>query len=202
MTNIKTRTFTDVLAFLISAVFSPYITALVFIIIITYNSSKDLNQFLPWMITFLLFSIIIPGIYILWQLEIGKIHDLHISDQNERKSPFLIAGISAIIGLIILIILGAARPVIVVAVAYSINTMIVGLITQYWKISIHMALFSSVATVTLILYGTNYWWLFLILIPLAWSRVHRKRHTVSQAVAGAILAFVVTMAVFGVFGYL
>ncbi len=202
MTNIKKKTPLDILAFLTSAIFSPYITALVFIIVITYNSSQHLNQFLPWMTTFLLFSLILPGIYVLWQMEIGKIHDFHISDPNERKQPFLIAGISAIIGLIILIILKAAHPVIVVAVAYSTIAIVVALITLYWKISIHTAVFSSVATVLFILYGTAYWWLFLVIIPLAWSRVYRKHHTVLQTAAGAVLAFSLTTAVFLAFGYL
>lgn len=198
----KKRTLPDILAFLISAVFSPYTTALVFIIIITYNSSRDIRQFLPWMVTFLLFAIVIPGLYVLWQVEIGKISDLHISNQHQRKRPFVIAAVSAVVGLAILIILGAARPVIVVAVTYSVSALVVALITQFWKISIHTALFSSIATVILILYGVSFWWLYLILFPLAWSRIHRKRHTLLQATAGMLVGFVLTSAVFWAFGYI
>jgi membrane-associated phospholipid phosphatase len=196
------RTFLGALAFIISAIFSPYITALVFIIIVVYNSSQDISEFIPWMITFLLFSIIIPGVYVMWEVENGGISDLHISNKEERKIPFLIAGVSAIIGTIILFYMNAARPVIVMAVTYSINAVIVAIITQYWKISIHTALFSSVATVAFILYGPAYLWLYLILIPLIWSRVYRKRHTLLQATAGALLAFVTTIAVFWAFGYI
>jgi len=199
--NIK-RNFSDILAFLISTVFSPYVTALVFIIIITYNSSEHLNQFLPWMITFLFFSIIIPGIYVLWQMEIGKIHDLHISNQRERKTPFLITGISSAIGLIILILLHAAHPVIVVATVYLANAIIIALITQYWKISVHVALFSSVVTIAVILYGVIFGWFYLILIPLAWSRIRRQHHSILQTIAGAVVSFALTSAVFLAFGYL
>ena len=200
--KIKDRSLADCLAFFISAICSPYITALVFIIIITYKYSNNLSQFLPWMITFLLFGIVIPGLYVLWLIEIKKIKDIHIADQNDRKTPFLIAGISAVVGTIILIYLNAARQVVVMAVTYSANALLVALITQYWKISIHMALFASVATVAVILFGPTYALLYLILIPLAWSRIHRKRHTLLQAVAGALIAFVLTAAVFWLFGYL
>lgn len=198
----KRRSLIDIFAFLISAFFSPYITATVFIVVIIYNSSHDIREFLPWMVTFLLFSLIIPGIFVLWRMEVGLVHDLHIADKNERKAPFLVAGISAIIGLVILLLMHAAHPVIVVAVAYAANTVLIAIITQYWKISIHTALFSSVATIAVILYGATFWWLYLILIPLSWSRVHRKRHTPLQAAAGAMLAFIGTVAVFWAFGYL
>lgn len=200
--SIRVKSFIDVLAFFISAILSPYITALVFIIIITYKYSNNLGEFLPWMITFLLFGSVIPGLYVLWLIEIKKIQDIHIADSHDRKVPFWVAGVSAVIGTIILYFLHAARPVIVMAVTYSANAIIVALITQYWKISIHMALFSSIVTVATILFGPVYAWFYLILIPLAWSRVHRKRHTLLQAIAGAMMAFVLTTSVFWLFGYL
>jgi len=202
MIELKQQKFTDYLAFAISALFSPYITAAVFIIIVTYAYAQNLSQFLPWMVTFLAFAVIIPGIYTLWLMEVGKIADIHISGLKERKIPFLVAGILAVIGAIILIILDAAKPVIVMGVTYAVNALAVALVTQFWKISIHTALFSAVVTIAVVIFGPSYWWLYLILIPLAWSRIHRHRHTILQVVAGALLAFVLTTATFFIFGYL
>lgn len=195
------KTFSDYLAFGISAIFSPYITAAVFIVIVIYSYSQSLSEFLPWVATFLFFAIIIPGMYLLWLLESKKIADIHLADRKERKWPFLLGGISAFVGAAILILLGAARPIIVIGVTYAINAMVVALITLFWKISIHTALYSAVATITVIVFGSSFWWLYLILIPLSWSRIHRHRHTVLQATAGALLAFVLTAAVFWAFGY-
>jgi len=194
--------FYDRLAFVISAIFSPYVTSLVFIVIISYRYSKDLSQFLPWMVTFLLFALIVPGFYVLWLFETRRIRDIHISDKNDRKIPFLLAGLSSVIGAFLLFILNAARPIIVVGVAYAVNVVSVALITLFWKVSIHTALFSAVATISVILVGTHLWWLYLFLIPLAWARIHRRRHTIWQAVAGSLIAFVLTAATFWFFGYL
>ena len=199
--RMKVKKFEDYIAFIISAILSPYISATAFIIIVTYAYSQNLTQFLPWMGTFFLFAILIPAIYVLWQLEIGKIADIHITDQHERKIPFLVAGLSSVIGMIILVALQAAKPVIVIAVAYAVNALAVAIVTQFWKISIHTALFSSVCTVAIILFGWQFAWLYLLLVPLAWSRVHRHRHTLLQVVAGAVLAFVLTTATFWGFGY-
>lgn len=193
--------FIDYLAFIISAVFSPYITAGVFIIIISYYFSNNLSQFLPWMLTFLFFAVIVPGVYVLWLIETKKIRDIHINFIGDRKFPFLLAGLSSAIGAILLFILGAAKPVATIGTIYAVNVIAIAFLTQVWKISVHTALYTSVVTIITILFGINFWWLYLILIPLMWSRVHRQRHTIWQTVAGSLLAFVLTSATFWIFGY-
>lgn len=195
------KDFSDFLAFGVSAVFSPYIMATVFIILITYSYAQSLSQFLPWVVTFLFFAVIVPGMYLLWLIETKKITDLHIAERAERKWPFLVGGISALVGAMVLIFMGAARPVVVIGVTYAVNALAVAFVTLFWKISIHTALFSAVATISVIIFGSFYWWLYLLLIPLIWSRIHRGRHTILQTVAGALMAFVLTAATFWAFGY-
>jgi len=201
-TNLDIRKWDDYAAFGISAIFSPYIMAVFFIVLLTYNYADDLSQFLPWVLTFLIFGTIIPGFYVLWLIEAGKIHDIHIPDLKERRIPFLIAGISSIIGAILLMYLGAAKPVIVMAVTYALNALVVAMITQYWKISIHMTMLTSIITVAVIIFGFSCVWFYFLLVPLAWSRVHRKKHTILQVTLGAVLAFILTGLVFWGYGYL
>lgn len=196
------RKLSDYLAFGISAIFSPYITAAVFILIITYVYSKNLGQFLPWMGIAFLFAIIIPGGYILWLIERRDIHDIHLSEHNQRKIPFIVAGISATLGAIALALIGAAKPVVVMGVVYAVNAVSVGLLTLVWKVSIHTALYSAIVTVIVILFGIPYAWLYLILVPLAWSRIYRHRHSLNQVIGGAIIAFVLTSIIFWLFGYI
>lgn len=200
--NIYFSKISDCTAFIISAIFSPYVTATVFIVGISYHYSVNLGEFLPWMITFLFFGIIIPGVYVLWLLETKKIKDIHIFNIEDRKIPFLLAGISSTVGAILLFVLDANRAVTVIGTAYAVNVLAIGLITQLWKISIHTALFSAVSTIIVILFGIQFWWLYLFLIPLSWSRIHRQRHTIWQAIIGSIIAFILTAATFWLFGYL
>jgi len=95
--------------------------------LLTYNYSQNLSQFFPWVLIFLGFGTIIPGFYVLWLMETGKVRDIHISDPKERRVPFMIAGISSVIGALLLMFLGAARPVIVMAVTYAANALAVAL---------------------------------------------------------------------------
>lgn len=196
------RTIWDYLAFGVSAIFSPYITAAIFILIITYVYAKNLQQFLPWMGIAFLFAIVIPGGYVLWLIEKKDIHDIHLSRHDQRKIPFLLAGISATLGAIALALIGAAKPVIVMGVVYAVNAVAVGLLTLVWKVSIHTALYSAIVTVIVVLFNIQYAWLYLILVPLAWSRIYRHRHSLNQVIGGAIIAFVLTSIVFWLFGYI
>jgi len=192
----------NMIAFGISAFLSPYITAAIFIMIIVYQNTKNLSQFLPWMGIAFFFAIMIPGGYILWKLEKKEIADIHLSDHTERKIPFMITAISATAGALVLFLIGAAKPVVVMMVAFAMNAITVALITLFWKVSIHTALYSSVITVLVILYGAKFAWLYLLLIPLAWSRIYRHRHSLQQVIGGAIIAFVSTSLVFWIFGYI
>ena len=198
----KNRNFLNYLAFGISALFSPYVAAAIFIILIVYKYAQDFNQFFPWMLTFFIFAIILPGFYILWLLEARKISDVHMANQGERKLPLVVAAISAIVGAVILYFLHAARPVFVISVIYALNSAFIALMTQWWKISVHTSMFSSIATVAIVVFGLQFWWLYLFLIPLAWARIYRKRHTFGQTILGATSGAAITLLVFWIFGYL
>ena len=192
----------ELLAFGISAFFSPYVTATAFIVVITYLYAVDVRQFLPWVGVVAFFGLVLPGVYILYQIEKNHLKDIHLSDHSQRKVPFLVTGISTTVGAIILAMIGAAKPVVVMGVAYAVNALAIGLLTIFWKVSIHTALYSSIVTVLVILLGAPYAWLYLVLIPLGWSRIYRNRHTFEQVIGGSLLAFVLTSLVFWVFGYI
>lgn len=200
--NGKWHKFFNYVAFGISAVLSPYIAAAIFITIIIYSYAQDLNQFLPWMLTFFAFAIIIPGFYILWLLEARKISDIHMAKLEERKIPFLVGAISSIIGAVLLYFFHAARPVFIISAIYAVNSLIIAIVTQFWKISVHTGTFASIATIAVIIFGVQFWWLYLFLVPLAWARIFRRRHTIWQTVAGAVVVSFSTLVVFLIFGYL
>ena len=198
----KDRILLNYLAFGISAIFSPYVSAAIFIILIVYKYSMDLNQFFPWMLAFFIFAIVIPGFYILWLLEARKISDIHMANPEERKTPLLIAAVSSVFGAIVLFFLHAAKQVFMISIIYALNSAAIAVITQRWKISVHTGMFASIATIVVVIFGLQFWWLYLILLPLAWSRIYRKRHTIWQTTIGAAMTTVLTLMVLFMFGYL
>ena len=188
--------FINYIAFSISSVFSPYIAAAIFIILVVYNYAHDLNQFLPWMLTFFAFAVVVPGVYILWLLESKKIQDIHMAKLDDRTVPFLVTAISSLTGTVLLYFLHAAKQVFMISAIYTINSLVISLITQKWKISVHTGTYATIVTLTVLIFGIRFWWLYLFLVPLAWSRIHRKRHTMWQTVAGALVSTLLTIATF------
>jgi hypothetical protein len=80
----------------------------------------------------------------------------------------------------------------VVMFGYFVGTLFLFFINLYWKISIHTMGIAGPTTVLVFVFG--YWGalLGLLLPPVIWSRVYLKKHTVAQAITGAILGFVLT----------
>ena len=193
--------FFDGLAFLISAAFSPYLVSVLFILIISFIYADSLKQFLTWILISLFFIAIIPASYIFWLVENKKVSDLHLSNHQDRKIPFLVSAVSALIGVVVLYFCKAATPILAVTLAYALNTIVLFIITLYWKISIHSALFANLIFICIVLFGDKYWPLFFLWVPLAWARVHRKRHTPEQVLSGALIAICVTAIVLYCFGY-
>lgn len=198
--NSKTRLL-DGAAFLISVVLSPYLVTLLLILIVSFVYATTLKQFLPWILISLFFIGIIPVGYILWLLENKRVSDIYLSNHKERKIPFLIIAVSAVVGVIILYFLEAAKPILAIASAHAINAVLAWAITLYWKISIHSALFAASVIICMILFGAKLWPLFLLWVPLAGARVYREEHTPGQVLTGAVIAIVVTVIVLNLFGY-
>ena len=73
-------------------------------------------------------------------------------------------------------------------------------INFWWKISLHTALATGLALVTGILYG---WIAGVAIVPLVlvgWARVELKEHSIAQVVAGALLAAIIGVVGFRLFG--
>jgi membrane-associated phospholipid phosphatase len=75
---------------------------------------------------------------------------------------------------------------------YCAGTLFLFFINLYWKISIHAMGIAGPTTVLVFVFG--YWGVLLglLLLPVIWSRVYLKKHTVAQAITGGILGFVLT----------
>ena len=73
-------------------------------------------------------------------------------------------------------------------------------INLFWKISIHSAFVTAIMTVLMTLYG-SIGALAAVLLPLiVWARVELKHHSLAQAITGAILAELIVLVVFYLFG--
>lgn len=142
---------------------------------------------------------VIPFLFIVIMIRLGKISDASISDRSQRPVPYCVS---------IVCYIGAALMLISMRAPVWLSTFYFGaaavsllslIITRWWKISAHAGAVGGVA-------GGMYWlachgllmnpvlWLCIVIALaglLCWSRLYLGRHTVMQVIAGAVMAFLV-----------
>lgn len=172
-------------------VFNPIIWASLIFIIITFYYTGLSTDFLIISSICILFVSIIPLIVVrIWSNY--KKTDMDLYHKEDRDIPLLISTLSCLIATIILYLVTNIMGVVVVMFAYFCNMLLIFLITYKWKISIHSISVSSSIPFLIYLFGypAN---LFLILLILSmWSRLHLKKHTFAQVVAGASLGLILS----------
>lgn len=140
-----------------------------------------------------LFAAILPlSVLLIWETRTNAKFDLDIPARTDRNHPLLVASASYLIGTVVLVAVHAPLLTTVVMFGYFAGTLFLFFINLYWKISIHAMGIAGPTTVLVFVFG--YWGVLLglLLPPVIWSRVYLKKHTLAQALTGAILGFVLT----------
>jgi hypothetical protein len=188
-------------AFALSALLSPYlvIPAGTFAIVITQPASW--SQLLRWTFVSVFFSTIVPAIFVGVQVLRGAITDIHVMERDQRDGPFIIAIISSFAGAWVLQMMGALPAVWGLGLVLAVNGMVLFAISNYWKISMHVAVLAATVLVgVLFIDGISPWRLLWLIPVLLWARVARRRHTPLQGLAACAVAWSITGGVLCVMG--
>ena len=181
------------IAKIISTITNPPIICIpLFMVICLTLSLKHNEDFLTLEIISLIFASILPmDIIMIWAKIIGTDND--ISNRSDRYTPLIIGIISYFIGFLISLYMNLDNFLTCLLLCYSVNTGVVLLITAKWKISVHTTGLSGPNAALILLLG-SLGALFAILYPLViWSRVLLKKHTLSQAIAGGVQGYFLTV---------
>ncbi len=199
--NERSVPFKTALAEIISWVFFPPLVATVFFVFLIFWYSADFSQGLRWIVAISPFLIFLPLIFFAVSYKFGWVSDIDFTDRRERPA-FLFAFIASLaIGATISYFLHVPLKFFVYLFSGMILLIASAVISLYWKISLHTAVTSSVVTAVVILGGAEFLPLYLTVPVIGWARVHLKKHTVSQTIGGALLAFVITIVIFGLFNF-
>lgn len=180
------------IARIISTIFVPPTFTLIIFIFFALKLENDLSKILETILISSLFGFIAPIVLFISLKNRGKIIDVDASIKEERTLPFLLATIFYIIGLVLMIYFELNIITKAFWFCYISNTLFTVLINRYWKISAHsMGVSGSLAAIIFVI--GNYSFLFIpLLLLIGWSRIKLKCHTLSQVLAGIILAFIST----------
>lgn len=157
---------------------------------------------ISWAFLCLLFGTVVPYLYIWFLHKKKEINDMHISEKEDRIKPLVVACVSYIIFFIILYVLEGPLFLKSIFAVIIVSTIILTIITYFWKICLHASGITFTVITFNILFGK--WMLLMIpLIPLiGWARVRIKKHTVNQVILGAGITAIVTFLIYYNYGFI
>jgi membrane-associated phospholipid phosphatase len=119
-----------------------------------------------------------------------RAHNPDTAARAGRGYWLLVSTASYFVGTAVLLLTRAPPLIAAVMFGYGAVTLVISLINLRWKISIHTMSVTVPTTVLVFVFGP--WGLLcgLLLPPVIWSRVYLKKHTIAQAIAGALVGFV------------
>ena len=145
---------------------------------------------LLWAGTYILVAVVPSVLHLVWLMHRGHIMGLDVPVREHRIRPFALTTACYTLAWVVLGVDGAPLPMVAMAGALALQTLIILGVTLHWKISVHCATASGTAVLAWFLTGL---WLpmCLVVAMIAWSRVRLRRHTVTEAGAGLLLGFVI-----------
>lgn len=180
-------------ATIISKAFAPFINSSIAFILLVFpdNNLSVLNKIIYTLIG-VMFSTVMPVIYLYWAQKKGKIDSLDIVVRNQRINPLVVGTIMYFMGFILYSFLGAPAIVTGLMFCFATNTLLVVVVTHYWKISIHSMGISGPLMALHIMYGPIVLLAYPLILIVALSRLILKRHTISQIIAGIVIGLFLT----------
>jgi membrane-associated phospholipid phosphatase len=181
-------------ATLISRVFTP--TLLLAVLYPVVGALADGWPGVAWSLVGMLFTVVVPAAIVDVGVRRGRYTDHHLSRREQRAVPLGLSAASVLIGLAVLALAGAPRPIVTVLVVTTL--------TLLWKVSLHVAVVGAAACVLTLLGGSgggSLWALSWLAVPVVgWARLRLTAHTLAQVVVGCVLGAGVTGAVLVIAG--
>ncbi len=188
------------IANLTSNILNPLLVSLVLILLLSFKSTSSALDAVKWSLISIAVSILPIFSVIIYLVRNQKLESLFINVREQRTKIYLLAGVCAGVGCIIFPYLEAPPTLIATFVSGLSAVTVFMCINLLWKISLHTAFVTASVTVLIILYGSMAA-VTAVLVPLiAWSRMELKHHSLPQVVAGALLAALIVVVVFYLFG--
>jgi membrane-associated phospholipid phosphatase len=183
---------------LISTVFNPIFLLIPVPFVLVLRTTASLNAAIYWALFSFIFVLIV-GVFILVGIKEGYFSDLDISRKTQRPVLFSFAVLLCSIYVFSLYFLNAPKVLFIAIFALFAGLITIEIVNKFTKASIHVATVSAFATSLFLVYGGIFILSFLFIPLVAWSRIKTHNHTKDQAIVGALIGVIITVAVYVIF---
>ena len=188
------------IAKLTSNALNPFLVSFIVIILISFESTSTTSEALKWSLISIALSILPVFAVIIFLVRNQKLQGIFIKVRRERNRIYLLATVCAVVSCVVLYYTEAPL-VLVASFAAGLSAIIIFMsINLLWKISVHTAFVAGSITVLIVLYGASGAATAVLLPLLGWSRIELEHHSPAQVAAGALLAALIVVVVFHLFG--
>ncbi|MBY8870523.1 hypothetical protein K7640_01545 [Micromonospora sp. PLK6-60] len=171
----------------VTEVFAPAVLASVLpLVIAVHSTAPAVATGLGWALLAILFCSAIPYAVVWVGVRRGRLTDHHIGVREQRRMPLVFGMFSVLVGLAVLVLAGAPRPLVAMVVVMFAVLLVVTVVNQVWKLSAHAAVAAGSAVVLIIVFGPALVPSLAVVAVVGWSRVRLGDHTTSQVVVGAL----------------
>lgn len=180
-------------AHLISIIFNPVsVSTIVFPILIVTDggvTSQDKALFLAIVI---LVTSIVPLTHVAFLMRRGKVDSFDVDARVKRLGPLAVGVAGYLAAFAGLSILQAPAIVRGLMFCYAVNTLLVLIITRWWKVSIHATGISGPLVALSYNFGMTAAPLYVLIPIVGGSRIILKKHSFAQVAAGVAIGLALT----------
>ena len=190
------------IANLTSQVLNPFLVSLAIILLLSFESADTFLDGVRWAL--IMMSLNVLPVYLFYSYLVRR-HVLgrrFIGVRGQRTIIYAVAIAFALLSVGFLFYLDAPLILRAAFVAGLSAMALFMCVKLWWKISVHVAFTAASVTILVMLYGTAAAPGVLLLPVVSWARVEMGWHSVTQVVAGALLASPIVVVVFSLFGLL
>ncbi|GAB2656068.1 hypothetical protein GCM10027271_13220 [Saccharopolyspora gloriosae] len=177
----------DVLARVLTEVFSPAVIVLLLPIAVAWRATHSPGPALGWGVFVAFTSSVLPMAGIVAGSRLGWWDGHHVRDREGRLVPFVLLIVLSSLGLAVLVLAGAPRLMVALDVAMLSALLVVGLITVWWKVSVHAAVAAGATAILAVVFSPWLLLLWVLTAAVGWSRVRLGDHTPAQVAVGAVI---------------
>lgn len=185
----------DKLAHFFSILLHPSAVAIYLFSSASLLTPGEVLEKIVWTFLAIFLSAFMPGLVVVAFLKAKLLSDADISNRQERLLPYIVITSIYFLGTLILLYLPSAHIAYVFSTlmaCYATVTLIGTFITYFWKISMHLAGLAGPITAAIFFWKLSALPFVLALFPLSWARLHLRKHTVWQIIAGIIMSSLIT----------
>jgi membrane-associated phospholipid phosphatase len=172
---------------LLSLIFSHPVISAGVILIVSLYSKKPLET----LTLGIAFISILPVIPIVYEWKKGKT-DMFV-EEREKRGKFFAISLFIFAACYLLSRVTNLELLSILSTCYFFVTLAVFLLNFKWKVSVHTAAVAGPSTFLTFFLNENFAFMYLLLIPTAAGRKMMNSHSFSELLAGAVVAFLITL---------